>query len=241
MTQYSDVILADAPLVYWHLSETGAGSFHDAGSANRSLTKVGSTWPATPGLVVADNDGAATLPNTGGSNDANCAAITGSVLTIEFWFMCTAPPAGGQLLSCSNGSNGWFIGLDNAGAGNQKGRWLFQLPGVGGAGIWTANAASGTEYYAAFVHTGGSTSFYLNGLFISTIATGTMLSSAALFMVNGWGFATGAGMITSGAITLDELAIYTTALSGGQVAAHFNAGLLGQREFASWSVASGGH
>jgi hypothetical protein len=227
LTSYSTEVLADTPAAYWRMNESGATNFVDSSGNARTLTKVAGGWPAIGGLLDGDANGAAQLPAAGGNSDASRAntGLVGNPLTVEFWIEFAMPPQGGILLSVSNGSNGYWAGADMTSGG----RWLWQLPGVGGAGLFVSPIEVAKRYHVVFVQpaAGGLVSLYLNGQFVQTINCGSMLGSAALFKINGWDFASGAGMVATKGTVLDEVAVYGSALSAGRILVHYNAGATG--------------
>jgi hypothetical protein len=227
-TSYSAEVLADTPAGYWRMNESGATNFVDSSGNARTLTKVAGGWPAIGGLLDGDANGAAQLPAAGGNSDASRAStgLVGNPLTVEFWIEFAMPPAGGILMSVSNGSNGYWMGADMTSGG----RWLWQLPGVGGAGLFVSPIEVAKRYHVVFVQpaAGGVVSLYLNGQFVQSITCGSMLTSSALFKINGWDFASGAGMVATKGTVLDEVAIYGSALSASRILAHYNAGATGR-------------
>ena len=211
-------MLADGPIAYWRLGESSGTSAVDATGNAHTGTYLGGFTLGVPGALVGDTDKAARFNGTTGRvqvADSASLRLNGS-WSIEFWarqvsYMNTYPGILGKGTDPTK-STGFGIWSDSNGA-----LWFMRANKVSGSG----NGALTTSY-RYFVLTYDATSqkmrWYVNGA-LATTTTATLPTNsgtAALQLGEGAGY--------YGNNDLDEVALYGTALSGTQVAAHYTAG-----------------
>ena len=90
MSDYSEIVLADAPIGYWRCDDP-SGDLLDSSGANRTATKTGGniTYQIAP-LIANDTDKALQCDTVEGANSFSCAAYPTSYpngCAIELWFM----------------------------------------------------------------------------------------------------------------------------------------------------------
>jgi hypothetical protein len=215
---YATTVLADAPAIYWRLGEAmGSTATDSSGAGNDGAYVAGVTLGQAGGLVGDSNTAASLDGSTGLVREASAAgAPTGSSnRSLETWFKTTTATsqplfnygtAGGfALFSVSLTSNQVTVadGTDTltytTGASLSDGAWHHLVVTYDGAQIRAF--VDGSAVGAGQAPTG-------------TLAT-TLDSNGLRVGSDGAGFFKG---------SLDEVAVYGTALSSSRIAAHFHAG-----------------
>jgi hypothetical protein len=203
---YASLVVADGALAYWRLGETSGLSFADASGNAKTATVTASTGftYAVPGVLA---DGDKGLGVAGTQSIATFSAIAvGTTCTIEFWMVG------------SNLGSGPYCNVIGAVAG---GAGVYHNPSTGkincqtGADHFNMTAlAIGVQYHVVISITAGNGTFYLNGVPDGTFTGWPGQTLGALFN-NG-----GGSLVTP---LVDEIAIYPTALTAPQIAAHYTA------------------
>jgi RHS repeat-associated protein len=213
---YPSSVMSNSPARYLRLSESGGRAAADTSSQCRygaygpgvghgvgALTSdtAGSTSSASPpgAMVVASADG---LP--GGA----------SARTVDVWFKTTA--TSGALFSYGSAANGRYFELNISGANSMwfvasNANYTFTTPSAVNNGAW---------HYAALTYDGvGTVTLSVDGASAGSGTVGllnTDLTAGPLLVGTGYqgGFAG----------SLQELAIYPTALTAAQLSSHYTAG-----------------
>lgn len=228
-TTYSAAVLADSPTVYYRLSET-SGLFVDVANGHHA-TPNGAIVTAT-GLIPSDSNAAAKFDWFSGTLKHADAGLTISQIpmTIECWINISSlaqdpaatgyfasPAAANALMS----SGGWGLGHHSSTSGS---------PGVlywvhNGVGDFNMNYtfAINTTYHLVIVVTTGHITAYVNGTWVDDIGVADMNTGAigTLALANFAPF--DSTMPRPSLNAMDEVAIYTTALSAARIVAHFDA------------------
>lgn len=232
-TAYAGAVASDAPLHWWRLGET-TGNFASSGSSTIVLSPPGSGITRGMAGLVGDSNGAIRLDTTGaGPISASTVSSLGFATntTIELVFRAPSGVAG-TLFGLHDGINPGgtsgardrtaYIGTDGklylaAWTGAQS---TIVSPSVVTDGnrhilqfVLGANAAVGYRGYLDGVDIGGFAA-------VSTDTSGSRYVYVGLLNLNGWPMATTGG--AAGA-TVDEVAIYGTALSAARCLAHAQA------------------
>src|SRR4029079_14360737 len=151
-------------------------------------------------------------------NIATTTAITGlptSTVSTEVWFKAAGFANSIDLVNHGYGAaggNGWAMWL-NAGGSLNFGFWQ----SGGTQQVVVSNPLStNTTYHAVGTYDGNVMRLYVNGVQVATKTVGalTLNTSAGLFIGD---------VDTTSPVTIDELALYPTALSAARVQAHFTA------------------
>lgn len=210
LASYSAVILADNPTSYWRLNETSGVSAADEQGLNNG-TYFNSPTLGDPALA-----GAGTAVHFGGGATQEELVLpnaqVSTTCSIEFWFKWTS---GVTLMRDATQSLGWIIGFDNAGTFTVR---------VGGSTTvatskTTASLQDGNAHHLVVSKSGADLTIYLDG-----VSIGTSAAASNTVSTGSWHIARNG--LTPGQFTdcvIDEIAIYPTALTAGQVTAHFNA------------------
>lgn len=228
LSPYFQAVMADGPDVYYRLDETGSGPFVDIKNAHNLTPNT--TIVTASSLLTADPDAAATFDYSSGLASADIAYdLTQTTTTIEYWVKPISLTAGGaqlynQAIGCvtATGTRGWNTGY------RTNGVWSFTLAGVATYEFTTATpiATVGVTNHVVVVLVGTAASLYIDGAFKQTITIGAMLTGTGPGVhISGY---TGLGANYQIRATIDELAIYKSALTYAQIRAHYDASLYGR-------------
>lgn len=232
MSNYYDEVLLDNPIAYWRLGEVSGSTADNLGSLGSVVDAIYSGDPllGTSGLIGHDN----TAVNFDGVDDGvlipdNSSINTGSSYsqkTIELTFSADTV-SGTQILYEQGGTaNGLNIYLED----NQL-----------NLGVWASNSgewlsyeiSANTTYHVVLVFNAGQLTGYVNGVSIGTVSTSftsipthtgdvaiARLSDDTRFS-NTVSTTENSGYYFNG--TIDEVALYNTALSAERIEAHYEA------------------
>lgn len=232
-TAYVDAVSADAPLHWWRLGET-TGKFASSGTSPLQLySPSGSATRGVAGLV-GDSNGALRLDDYSAGTESESAVSAldyATNKTIELVFLAPVGTSGtlfglhdGIYPGGTSGSRdrAAYIGTDGR---LYMGAWtgtrstiVSPNPVADGQRhilqfVFGANAAAGSRGYLDGVDIGGFSA-------VSTDTSGSRFIYVGRLNFNGWPMATSGG--AAGA-TVDEVAIYGTALSAARCLAHAQA------------------
>jgi hypothetical protein len=227
---YREVILSTGGLVsYWRLGE-GSGNAVDSKDSNPATTFVGGITRNAPGLLSQDADGAVR------SNGANGTLVTipsasnlstGAQLTVECWVKPTTLKAAG--IACRQTTQPalfWVLFQYADGRLSGEVRDTNNIPTTitTAAGVAVAGA---TQHLVLVYDAAGVFKFYINGVSVGTPDRTPNLNTKAggpalgLFQ-DATDYTAGTGPSYDG--TIDEFALYSSALSQAVVQSHYSAG-----------------
>ena len=213
---YSSVVLGDAPAGYWRLGESAGTTAADAGPNGLGGTYGGTyTLGATGALTLDTNTAVAFGGGNADMGSPGALNISGSALTVEFWARGT-PGTYNYLVSHTDGGSQGYAVYTGGDAGYHfyvgRGGGLHITGSV--AGVW-----DGEWHHFANVYDGAHALIYVDGVLrLSEPETASLTGYAGNFRLAGYN---GGGFGFSG--TLDEVAVYATALSATAVSAHYQA------------------
>lgn len=217
---YLSEVTADAPNIYWRLGEpsgtvaaatigTGAGTY-------RNTPTLGVAGALAGDANTAVTFAAASLQDVQSAGSAHVAAQdVGDVFTIEAWIKRASITAAYNFIF-HNGSGSIAFRVDIT-------TNLLHLDRAGVAGIVSSTVAitdTTTWHHAVATKNGATVKLYLDGVDV----TGAVTNSTFVNPGQAWYIGSGAGSLYWDG-SLDEVALYPTALSGARVLVHYNAGL----------------
>jgi hypothetical protein len=239
---YDDVVLRDAPNGYWRLNETsGTDAFDSSLNGNDGRFSGPSLHLGVAGIVptvsaaataffgFANSPGAVVLPS------AAFGFPTTTTQTFETWFK-TTPGGSGVILGQVGGRD---ITPQRTGFSGHVPAVYIDATGVVRSELFwhgsvnqTASAAGyndGAYHHLAVVYNNGTETLYLDGVAVSTRSgLGQFAYNSAYTYFLGTGYSAGWPGGANGWYdfqgTLDETAVYTTALTASQIATHFAVG-----------------
>ena len=249
---YSNTVMSLNPVAYWRLNEPtaplvnyGLGTATNLGSA---LVAGNGTYYHSPTLQMPGavaGDPAATLNGTSQYAEVayNGALNPAGTLTVEFWakldIAVTAAKSGVVSRSFVSGGRqaGYLFFTHN---GNNK--WQFRVyNGAAGVTVTDVNGPDidpGVWYHVTGVYDGTQAHIYVNGAELSPAVTGAYVANTNSPLRIGAGTTEGpATLFFPG--TLDEVAVFPTALSASTIAAHYAAASTNAPGYAAQILASG--
>lgn len=228
---WDSVVVADTPVGRWRLGETSGATAVDTGSASINGTYNGGFTLGQPSLVGSDTankavalngtDGYVSVP-TDVSNE-----FTGA-MSLECLVKFASFPASGNSAAIiqkgyASGTGNSSYALDLSVSGSVKTLAIGCYDGSShGASFDVSSWTTGTVYHVVGLYDGSVWKLYVNGSLVATSSAtvGPRVGSRPLaFGADANSF--GTGNFLNG--TIDEVAIYNTALSAGRIAAHFAA------------------
>jgi hypothetical protein len=229
-SSYTAAVKADAPLGYWRLGEaTSATAADDSGSGNPGSYVAGVQLGAA-GALADDGDTAAAFDGVDDRvsvPDTAPLRLNGS-FSIEFWAKLRAPantfPGIIRKGNASSTGTGWYIYYNTTAF-----RPDFQRAGVASRKTSAAGALSTTIYkhYVLTYDAASSTlRWYVGGVLDATytgVTFPTVTDTSTVDLGRGTHF---------GNEFIDEVALYTSALSPARISAHYAAGTQGCTEIA---------
>lgn len=211
---YADLIEAEGPASYWRLAENPAASPVDvAGGLSNASQPSGAS--ATTGLLSNDTNGAYRLDGSGWAVDpGDVYDFAGTApFTYEAWVTPDRVDATLRRVAnklSSDGLNGWVVYYTSS-------AWKFERVGSGTYNTlqWATPPTAGTKYHVAVTYDGTTMRLYVNGVERANRTSSVSITNHTNPLR--------LGRYVSG--TLDEPAIYSSALSATEIAAHYAAGV----------------
>jgi hypothetical protein len=225
-TSYTDEVLADSPYLYWKLDETSGTTASDSSGNGRNGTYTNSPTLNQTALI---NEGKSV--DFDGTNDhvkyTLASNFTGS-FTMECWInndtFSAFPGVFGAWTANSNGNYGTNLQLSNTGSFDiniARSNFNFWETNVGGYG----SVSTGTRYHVALVV---DDSAHTAKLYIDGAQSGSTITGLGAVGLGGNNKELRVGSL--GAIggfwngRIQGFAVYSTALSGTRITAHYDAG-----------------
>jgi YD repeat-containing protein len=237
-----EVIATSGVHNYWRFGEKSGSTFADAVGSSPATAQGGFALGAT-GALEGDLDTAATFDGATGAASANVDLSATSQLTLEFWLNWAAYANDDDLAleftPNFNNINGGFLVDPNAGEmGGKFGVGLGR--GESRNNVYFARPSAGAWHHYAFVFDTTAPAAqqiipYVDGKPISYeklntgIGAGKFANSTLSFMSRNASALFGKG-------NLDELSIYSRALTGTEIGAHFQASRTNKLPQASFTV-----
>ena len=228
-------VKADGPAIWWRMDENfGATMIDQSGNGRDGVYRGGSTFNSRTGLVANSSDAAmAFLSGTsetvnGYTSQSTSVARSTPPFTVEAWFSISAYVVSPGFYYIGyrpyNGVTADTPGL-SAGIRITDVQYGGYARGFGGAiAIGGTLPALNTAHHVAVViagpASGDTTTLYVDGVQVASTASGGTWDGGTIQASDGEVQYNGA----AGTLTLDEMAIYTTALSAARVLAHAGAG-----------------
>jgi hypothetical protein len=216
-TSYRSAILASSPVLYYRLDEAGGTSAADSSGHGHNGAYTSAATLNQSGATT-DGDAAVSGAGTIVKYTSGSGLPTGSAArTVEVWFKSSTNQSNAVFVAWGKEqSNDEFAMMLNTATTLEVGSWnsnyLFPLP----AGH---TALDGQWHHMAAVWNGSTITVYFDGTAVGSVSGSfnTVLNSAGMDI----GSSTGGGFKYTGAI--DEVAVYSTALTAAQVQAHYAA------------------
>ena len=237
---YADAVLADGPVAYWRLGELSGTTAVDATGRGNDGSYVSSPTLGVPGVVArtldtaVDFDGVSDLVSVGGYSDVNLGGPY-SEKTVELWFDADSVTARQVLYEQGGVTRGLNVYVE--GGVLYAGAWNIANDGPGtpwGATWVTVPVSVDTQHHVVMVldDVGDRLELFLDGVSVDVasgvgplFAHGSQTGIGATYQ---WvrfqdDSTAGSGFEFDG--TIDDVALYNSLLSAGQVQAHYLLGV----------------
>jgi len=225
---YANEVLADSPVAYWRLGESSGTNAVDE-TGNHDGTYVNSPTLSVSGALASDANTAVGF-DPAQSEHVTAGLVTSTPVTFECWFKPSVEvltsSAGVALFSAgsSSGVDAIYLGVAAGSLTNELITVLSNFSGTTDYVGWTSSTdtISAEWHHLAVVWDGSTYKIYLDGNEKTTEQTGSpVLYDASNVWLAGRSYGGGDKYLDG---SLDEVAIYNTALSSTRIAAHYAAG-----------------
>jgi hypothetical protein len=219
---YASTILADSPIAYYRLDETTGMIGHDSVNTLNGLYLGGVTLGA-PGALVGDSDTAVTFDGSNKGHLLVLSTVGDADFSIEFWMNTTEDSLIGAQAYQGTGlvwsdiagvANDWIVGYLNNSAAFFTGNPDDTISG-------TTLLNDGTWHHIVATRVlGGDKNLYVDGqVEANGVTNSNPLNTNAVIAIGG-------NTLDNRYFTgsMDEVAIYQSALTPAQVLAHYKAG-----------------
>jgi len=222
---YSSAVLSDGPVAFWRLNELTTSAAVDSSGHRNNGSYAGGVSFGASSVSTAGETAASFNGSTGYASAPNSVSLNpSSAISLEAWIKPSASYSEPIVLKSYTSHNPPYYqyGLFENGSGIRMDMSL--------GGIWKTASSSGASLtigswnHVVATWDGSTIRFYINGVAAGTsAATGTLSSYATPVDL-----ATYENLRTSGSSyfwggSLDEVAIYPTALSASRISAHYSA------------------
>jgi len=223
---YAGAVLADKPVAYWRFDEPSGNVAKDSSGNGNDAQYVGGVTLGAPGALAGDSDTAATFDGvTGFVTAGGSFAFAGlTKFSLEAWVMASSIPGYAGVASKNDAIGGppsegflVFVSPDDGDFGFQR------LSGDNASSAISTASASATSFlHVVVTYDGIDMILYVNGEPQGTQTASFSIEGAMADFVVG---AEAGGTANYFAGTLDEVAVYDTALPAEHVQAHYLAGI----------------
>lgn len=224
---YKNGIISEAPFAYYRFNETSGRTIADSSGNNREAqtSKSGVTFSATGPLTRDTSDKAVTLDGSKGSVTGSDSMNGPQSMTAQLWFKTTSN-SGGKLIGFSKGKDNSDI-VDRVLYMTNAGKIVFGMDMSTMKTIQTPLSYNDGKWHMAVATMSGlNAALYIDGKLITTgITTSEPTSSSGYWLIGGDNFPGWANQPTSSYFngSIDEVAIYTKALTAIQIATQYAA------------------
>jgi len=222
---YGDAVLADNPVSYWRLDETSGTVAADSKGSNPGTYVNGPVLGQTGALPDAVTNRA---PSFDGVDDrvdvpASASLDVTSQITIEGWIYPTDTAAVHPIVEYGDAST-LGVHLWQYDAGNKLFANLIDTSGTSHMVMSTAVFTTNTWYHVALTYDGSAAVLYVNGTEVARAVIGAVTLRTGLPVNLGRRVTAGSLQNTVFAGKLDEVALYSSALTASRIRGHYNAG-----------------
>lgn len=213
---YLPAVLADGAVAYWRLGDAVGTLPVDSVSGASNVTAVVGTAPTlgVAGALTGDADKAATFGGAGSWTVPSSATLNrGDVVTVEAWVYPGVPGAARGIVS--RGVGGYYLRLDDTN------RLNFLRSGVADIVHSVDPVPEGGWHHVAATKNGATVRLYVDGVDVTgTVSNSTLVNPTSALAIGSDNVGTGDRFNGS----LDEVAIYPTALAAATILAHYTTG-----------------
>lgn len=224
---YANAVTADAPSLWYRLGEASGTVAVDSGSGKKNGVYTGSPTLGVPGALNCDTNTAVSFNGTTSQVTSTAAAQTAPLaFSLEFWFSTTT--GGGKIIGFGNSQTGTSSSYDRQVYLTNTGQIVFGVYSGATKTITSPSTYLDGKYHhvVATLSPTGGTVLYVDGVQVGADTTSKLAEvNTGWWRVGydnlaGWPLQPTRSYFTG---SLDEVAVYPTALSAARVAAHYNA------------------
>lgn len=227
---YALAVLSDSPAAYYRLGEQNQGTTAlDSGGSGYNGTQTGGVTDGEAGAIFDDPDTAMLFDGATGfiALPSGLGVAGWTAISLEAWVKLsnTTYSTGVDIIADdvpASSSNGVRLTISAHGAG------LVFAIGVGSGHhtslTVTAALSAGQWYHIVATWDGATMTLYLNGASVGSAARSGSIGTPADTFAIGYNPAAASNYLPA---TLDEVAVYNSALGSGRVAAHYQIGTEG--------------
>ena len=224
---YGAAVYGDSPDLYWRLGEASGTGAVDASGNNSAGLYAASVTRGVPSAVAGTTD---TAISTNGAATGIVSSAVGvgapAAFSEELWFK-TASTTGGKLIGFGNSQAGASTSYDKHVYLGTDGKLRFGV-NSGGLQVITSPLAYNNNAWHHVVATqdGSGTKLYVDGVLVVSGTATTNQSFTGFWRVGGDNLSGWASRPTTDYLTgsIDEVAVYTRALTATQVQTHYALG-----------------
>jgi hypothetical protein len=215
-SSYPSLVIADGAIAYWRLGETSGTTAVDViGGHNGTI--IGGVTLNQPG-PLADGNTAMAFDGSTGRIDTIWSLLFQLPYSAEAWIKPTTLPPQALVVGNYQGTTTYLGTNQQFYGGSQLALFAWSLAATPNEAYTSGPLLTvGAWYHVAWVVTAADTRFYVNGQLAGTVARTFTAETAQLVRIGG----STSGEYFAGLI--DEVAIYPTALTPTQIAAHYAA------------------
>jgi signal peptidase I len=221
-SSYAATIAADAPSLLYRLGESTGTTATDAAAVPHDGTYRGAVTLGRPGAIKCDTGTAAGFDGSTAYVSSSAQVTNPTTYTLEAWFKTTA--GGGKIIGFGSAATGASTSYDRHVYLTDAGQVVFGVYPSSPVTVVSPQSYLDGRWHLVDATMGASgMALYVDGALVGTNATKTSKSYSGYWRVGydsiaGWGVTTPSRFFFTG--TLDEVAVYPTALSAATVAAH---------------------
>jgi len=223
-TPYTSAVLADLPTFYYRLDETAGTTALDSSGKSITGTEVGSPTQGSTGLLATDTDTGLALNGSTQYIYDNTSYTNPDPFTIEAWFK-TSTTTGGQIIGFGSSKTGESNPNDRHLYMANNGELFFGVyPGEVKSINSTTDYNNGSPHYAVATLSSAGMFLYVDGALVASNTAVTSAQSYAGYWRIGYDLLAGWLSVPTSYYfkgTLDEVAVYPTALSLQRVQVHY--------------------
>lgn len=209
---YPSAVAANSPLHYWRLGESGSPASDSAGS--RSCTGTGSPTFGAASLLSTESN---TAVDFSGSNSLGCGtfSMSGSTGSIEAWVKADSFTSGSSTIVTVAGVEAFQLRISGGNAS-----FVIQTSSGGLKSLTAGSLTVGMNHHLVGSYDGSTMRLYVDGVVVGTTAkTGSFTGSGTFSIGRNAAFS---NRFLDGRV--DEVAVYSSALSPTDVRTHLEAG-----------------
>ncbi|WP_199182363.1 LamG-like jellyroll fold domain-containing protein [Cryobacterium sp. Y11] len=217
---YGAAVYSAEPDLYWRLGETAGTMARDAGQLGNSGTYSGTVTQGAPALITGTTNTAVTFNNGIVSSDTQF--VNPTTYSLEAWFSTTTTQ-GGKIIGFGNKKTGLSTNYDRHVYLQDDGRLVFGT-WTGTANLVTSAATynDGVRHHVVAVQSAAGMQLYVDGALVGTNPQAAAQVYSGFWRIGSdptWGSSSPAL-----AGTLDEVAVYSTALAPAVIGQHYALG-----------------